>query len=106
MGAPSLPPWRQLTGAIGSTLTDFRGFLARLIEQPQLWGSTVAVTFAAAATPTRVVTGLNADPTAYLVVKRDSDIRVWDAAPPVPSDTRGVLWLQSNAAGRVTLYVY
>ena len=103
---PVLPPWRQIPGPTGSFLTDIRNVLGVALTQDHLWGNHVTVTFPGAGTSVKINTGLGGPLKGYKVVRADADIRVWDASPGAPSEERGVHWLQSSGAGKVTLYVY
>jgi hypothetical protein len=102
---PVVPPWRQINGPTGVTLTEVRRFLHDTQQKDHLWGNHVEVEFAAASTATPVATGLGGSAKGYKVVKSNAGITVFDATPPADAE-RGVLWLQSSGAGKVTLYVY
>lgn len=90
---PEVPPWRQLTGAVGEALEGVRKFLHEVRAIDWLWGSTVTVTFSGAgvSVPVDFTNG-------YVVIRRSADIRVFDA-----TTLRGV---QASGAGTVTLYVF
>lgn len=103
---PVTPVWRQIPGSIGSALNDVRRFLGDTLTRPQLWGTHVDVTFTAATTATRVATGLGGPAKGYKVVRANADVRVWDASPAHPDETRGVIWLQASAPAKVTIYFY
>lgn len=103
---PVTPVWRQIPGAMGSALSDVRRFLSDTLTRDHLWGNHVDVAFTAATTPTRIATGLGGPPKGYHVVRSNADIRVWDASPGHPDETRGVHWLQASGIGKVTLYFY
>lgn len=103
---PKVPLWRQIDGAVGTALTEIRGFLADAVTRPHLWGNHVQVTFTAASTATRVQTGLGTVAKGYKIVKSNANLTVWDATSATPSNDRGVIWLQASAPGTVTLYCY
>lgn len=78
-------------------------------DREQLWGHHVSVTFPGAGTAVKVATGLSGNVKGFMVVRSNADLRVWDANPPAgvsPVAERGIHWLQANAAGTVTIYIY
>ena len=101
---PSLPVWRQITGVVGQALLDFRTFMATLLDNSQLWGEHVTVTFSGPGVATAVPAS-SVSPQHYVVTSATADIRVWTAAPPPDSD-RSALWLEASGAGTVNLYLY
>lgn len=103
---PVVPPWRQIAGSVGNSITEIRNFLNNVVGQDHLWGNHVDVQFVAGTTPTKIATGLGGPAKAYKVVRSNADVRVWDATPGTPDDERGVLWLQASAPAKVTLYIY
>lgn len=106
---PAVPPWRQIAGATGTMFSEVRRFLSDVYNRDHLWGNHVDVTFAGPGTSVRVDTGLGGPSQGYKIVRSNGDLRVWDGTPPSGSDPtpeRGIVWLQANAAGKVTLYIY
>lgn len=103
---PQVPPWRQISGPEGIQLTEIRNFLAQVHERDDAWGNRVTVTFTAADTPVRVLTGLGGPAKGYRVERADADVRVWDATPPAEEKERGVLWLQASGPAKIILLVY
>jgi hypothetical protein len=105
---PYVPPFRP--GESNDPAEDTRRFMHEVVNnRDQLWGEQVSVTFPGAGTAVKVATGLSGNVKGYMIVRRSADIRVWDATPPSsvsPIVERGVHWLQANAAGTVTLYIF
>lgn len=104
---PQLPAWHQIDGAAGKALTQVRTTLSGILNQDHLWGVSVQVTFAAANTSVAVKTTLTGNVKGYRVERSSVAMNVFDGAPPDGiTTTKGVIYLQSSAAGTATVYVY
>lgn len=69
------------------------------------FGAPVEVTFTAANTPVRVTHGLPTQPTGYIVIRKSTDLQVYDSPSAVATDTTA-LTLAATKAGTVTLWIF